>query len=149
MNQKSDACDDQQHDEREWIEQKRKIHLEAARWQSMELLRLQHGERQGRAKLRYNPKNLYESCAREEQGNGSDQRLGQTTAQGSIHTKPASGSSGKQPEMQRGCHSFIKSIWSTFNVLRERNSEMMMARPTAASAAATTMTKKTKIWPLT
>ena len=46
-------------------------------------------------------------------------------------------------------HSLSKSIWSTFSVLRERKTAMMMAKPTAASAAATTMTKKTKIWPVT
>src|SRR5580693_6005200 len=34
-------------------------------------------------------------------------------------------------------------------VWRTRKSAMMMARPTAASAAATTITKKTKIWPET
>ena len=44
---------------------------------------------------------------------------------------------------------FIRLIWSTLSVWRVRKMAMMMARPTAASAAATTMTKKTKIWPVT
>src|SRR5206468_7784951 len=48
-----------------------------------------------------------------------------------------------------GTHNFIRSISSTLRVRRVRKMEMMIARPTAASAAATTMTKKTKIWPET
>ena len=50
--------------------------------------------------------------------------------------------------MCRVVHSFIRSIRSTASVERARKTAMMMARPTAASAAATIMTKKTKIWPL-
>jgi len=38
---------------------------------------------------------------------------------------------------------------SEASVERARNTAMMMASPTAASAAATIMTKKTKIWPFT
>ncbi len=48
-----------------------------------------------------------------------------------------------------GSHSFMRLIWSTLRVWRVRKMAMMMARPTAASAAATTMTKKTKICPWT
>ena len=43
---------------------------------------------------------------------------------------------------------FNKLLLSTFNVSRFRNIAMTSASPTAASAAATTRTKNTKIWPL-
>src|SRR5438270_2542856 len=45
-------------------------------------------------------------------------------------------------------HSFSKFTRSTLRVSRARKTAIMMARPTAASAAATTMTKKTKTCPL-
>src|SRR5579885_178197 len=53
-----------------------------------------------------------------------------------------------QPEMKRVRHSFSRFTWSTFRVSRVRNTAMMMASPTAASAAATTMTKNTNTCPL-
>src|SRR5713101_9341631 len=43
--------------------------------------------------------------------------------------------------------SFIRSTRSTFSVCRLRAIRMMIPRPTAASAAATTITNNTKTWP--
>src|SRR6266702_2323874 len=47
----------------------------------------------------------------------------------------------------RGHQSLSKSTRSTFSVCRLRAIRMMIPRPTAASAAATTITNNTKTWP--
>ena len=63
---------------------------------------------------------------------------------------PAKGRSGNVPKMEeRSVHSFIRSIRSTASVARARKTAMMRASPTAASAAATIMTKKKNICPFT
>src|SRR5579875_1057820 len=82
---------------------------------------------------------------RGKQADRCHQRPGQTAAQDSVQQKSGERQQRNQPEMQRRVHSFIRSIRSTASVERARNTAMMMARPTAASAAATIMTKKTKI----
>src|SRR6185369_2239267 len=66
-----------------------------------------------------------------------------------IQQKPGEGQQRDQPEMEILVHSFIRSMRSTARVARARNTAIMMASPTAASAAATIITKKTKIWPFT
>ncbi len=66
-----------------------------------------------------------------------------------LSRNPAKGSSGISQRWRDLVHSFIRSMRSTDSVARARKTAMMMARPTAASAAATIMTKKTKICPLT
>src|SRR5438094_10608676 len=53
-----------------------------------------------------------------------------------------------QPEIEVWRHSLSRFTRSTFRVSRVRYTAMMMANPTAASAAATTITKKTKTCPL-
>src|SRR5258707_5897961 len=85
-----------------------------------------------------------------------DERARQLAADGSVDEEAGEGKQRNQPEVVvvcRGCghrgHDFIRSTESTFSVSRVRKMAMMMARPTAASAAATTITKKTKIWPET
>src|SRR5215472_67978 len=55
---------------------------------------------------------------------------------------------GNHPKIQVLVHNFSRFTWSTFKVSRVRKTEMMIASPTAASAAATTITKNTKTWPL-
>src|ERR1039458_3131758 len=85
------------------------------------------------------------------------------TAEESVHQKPHQRSEWDKPEtgihdepvMEEyghpliSVHSFIRSIRSTARVARARKTAMMMASPTAASAAATIITKKTKICPFT
>src|SRR2546422_4217487 len=51
-------------------------------------------------------------------------------------------------ECRQSLHHFSKLLLSTFNVSRLRNIAITRASPTAASAEATTSTKKTNIWPL-
>src|SRR5213594_1146910 len=51
-------------------------------------------------------------------------------------------------ECRHTLHHFNKLLLSTFNDSRLRKIAITRANPTAASAAATTSTKKTKIWPL-
>src|SRR5438093_2639447 len=53
-----------------------------------------------------------------------------------------------QPEIEVWGHSLSRFTRSTFKVSRVRYTAMMMASPTAASAAATTITKKTNTCPL-
>ena len=80
---------------------------------------------------------------------GRDQRFRQTTAEQPVQQKADQGQDRDEPQMKAVVHSFIRFTWSTLSVFRVRNIAMMMASPTAASAAATTMTKNTKICPLT
>src|SRR5262249_30596894 len=67
-------------------------------------------------------------------------------AQQAVDGGPGKRQQRNDPEMK--AHSFNKLTRSTFNVSRVRNTEIMIARPTAASAAATTITKNTKTCPL-
>src|SRR5205814_6740447 len=55
-----------------------------------------------------------------------------------------------EPKIKIGIlpHNLSRLTWSMFKVSRVRNSAMMIARPTAASAAATTITKNTNTCPL-
>src|SRR5215472_14334655 len=82
-------------------------------------------------------------------GHSRHQRFWKAAAKQSIHQKPNERDNRNQPKRKGTGHSFIKSTWSTFKVLRVRKRAMIIASPTAASAAATTITKKTKICPLT
>src|SRR5437773_30226 len=54
------------------------------------------------------------------------------------------------PEIQIAIrsHSLSRFTWSMLRVSRVRYTAMMIAKPTAASAAATTITKNTKTWQL-
>src|SRR3954469_25581577 len=85
----------------------------------------------------------------EDEREGRDKRLRQRTDEQAIQQKADEGQNRDKPEMEAVVHSFIRFTWSTLSVFRARKIAMMMASPTAASAAATTMTKKTKICPLT
>ena len=85
----------------------------------------------------------------EDERDRRDKRLGQATAEQAVQQKADERQNRDKPEMEAVVHSFIRSIWSTVSVFRARKTAMMMASPTAASAAATTITKKTKICPLT
>src|SRR5215813_7557362 len=84
---------------------------------------------------------------RTDQGN---QTLRQPFSQNAVENGAEERQHGNQPEQFQWIHlhHFNKLLRSTFNDSRFRNIAITKARPTAASAAATTRTKKTKIWPL-
>src|ERR1019366_3699957 len=86
---------------------------------------------------------------RGKQRHGGHQPLWHPRAEDSVQHKPRKGQQRNQPDIEGSVHSFIRSIRSTARVARARKTAMMMARPTAASAAATIITKRTKIWPFT
>jgi len=85
-----------------------------------------------------------------------DEGAGQTAAQGSVDEESREGKQRNQPEVEAGISSLVSfEVLSSeqvdlvdVGVWRVRKMAMMMASPTAASAAATTMTKKTKICPV-
>src|SRR6266702_1063249 len=80
-----------------------------------------------------------------EQRDSRDQDARKLAAKKSVHHESCEGQQGNQPKMLGVVHSFIRSTLSTWRVFRVRKMAMMIASPTAASAAATTITKKTKI----
>ena len=90
-----------------------------------------------------------EGPERRKEGNSGDDCFGQPATEKAVQEKACKRQQRDQPEMEIIVHSFIRSIRSTASVARARKTAMMMASPTAASAAATIMTKKTKIWPFT
>src|SRR5215469_7838880 len=96
------------------------------------------------------PGSIHGSASAPGQTDERHHRLRQPASQESIDKEPEEGQQRYQRQYeQRFVHSFIRSIRSTASVARARKMAMMMASPTAASAAATTMTKNTKIWPFT
>ena len=86
---------------------------------------------------------------RRQQRNRRNQPLGQPLPSNPFSRNPANGSSGISQRWRDIVHSFIRSMRSTASVARARKTAIMMASPTAASAAATIITKKTNIWPFT
>ena len=149
MNQKPHAGDHQQHDQRELVERKGKVGVENSGlnpWPEGFDIR----QRQ-RRKARRDIQDEQKRRGGKEQRDRRNDRVRQFSAQQPVQQKAGEGQQRNQPEMQcgRAGHSFIRSIESTFRVFRVRKIAMMMASPTAASAAATTITKNTNIWPLT
>src|SRR5438067_443437 len=76
------------------------------------------------------------------------QRSGKPPSEQPIDGGPDQRQQRNQPEVEVHVHSFSRFTSSTFNVSRVRKIEMMIASPTAASAAATTITKNTNTCPL-
>src|SRR5262249_5554517 len=70
----------------------------------------------------------------------------QAPAQDPVEQESGEGKNGDEPELHQ---SFIEFTSSMFKVARFLNTVRIMASPTAASAAATTITKRLKIWPFT
>ena len=76
-----------------------------------------------------------------------NQRLRKSAPDNTVDQKTNEGERGDDPEI---LHQFLsESTSSMFRVVRFLNTVRIMARPTAASAAATTITKNVKMWPLT
>ncbi len=76
-----------------------------------------------------------------------DESFRELPAEYAVEQKPEKGEGGNEPEI---LHQFFsESISSMFSVARFLNTVRMIARPTAASAAATTITKNVKMLPLT
>src|SRR5262249_58418030 len=79
---------------------------------------------------------------------GRDHGVFKTPAEEPVDGRTNERQHGDDPKIEVLVHSFSRFTWSTFRVSRVRKTEIIIARPTAASAAATTITKKTKTWPL-
>src|SRR5882762_7938179 len=81
-------------------------------------------------------------------GDGVDELVRPLGAEKAVDRRAEERQRGNNPEIVENRHqSLSKSTVSTFSDLRLREIMMMMPRPTAASAAATTITKRTKTWP--
>src|SRR5215510_3698946 len=83
-----------------------------------------------------------------EQSHGADHGVLEATSEQPVDGCAYQGQHRNDPKIQVLVHNFSSFTWSTFKVSRVRKTEIMIASPTAASAAATTITKKTKICPL-
>src|SRR6266403_1575086 len=81
-------------------------------------------------------------------GDGVDELVRPLGAEKAVDRRAEERQRGNDPEIvENGHQSLSKSTFSTFSDLRLREIMMMMPSPTAASAAATTITKRTKTWP--
>ena len=146
VDEEANTSDDQQHDQRKLVEPEAILNREAPRGHpggvrlDMRDLRGGHSE-----ELCCNPNGVSERRRGRTQRDGIDQRLGEALAQQAVDRGARQREQGNDLEVQ--VHSLRRFTRSTFNVSRVRKTAMMMARPTAASAAATTITKKTKMWP--
>ncbi len=154
VDEEADAGDDAEHDEREVVDGEGEVDGEAGDGDPG-LADDLNGLRRARS-LHDDPEPTDDRGRNggADECDGGDQRARQLAADGSIDEEAGEGKQRNQPEIVVVCgdrrhrgHDFIRSTESTFSVSRVRKMAMMMARPTAASAAATTMTKKTKIWP--
>src|SRR6266480_1442044 len=146
MDKKSDPGNDQQHHQRELIEIESEICLEVSGANPSG-----HGlhvrRRQGREPDR-DPKRHGESGAAERECHCCNGSRGKPAAKETVDGGADQRQQRNQPEMQVRGHSLSRFTRSTSKVSRVRYTAMMMASPTAASAAATTITKKTKTCPL-
>ncbi len=158
MDEEADAGDDKKHDGGKLIEDESEIDLERAdgdpvKWKSFSSRECEgrdltagwatySGGDDGCAKVVENDR---EGNERREDADERDETPRQAGAEDSVEQEAQERKQRNQPEMCGLVHSFIRSMRSTANVERTRKTAMMMARPTAASAAATIMTKKTKI----
>ena len=111
MNEKTYAGDDQQHDQRQRVEQKGKIGAEGrgfdpGKRQPLDIGQTKPAEAEGDAQ------DQPQRSRGKEQGNGRDQRLAQKTAQQSVQQKADEGQQRDQPQMEGwiSVHSFIRLI---------------------------------------
>ena len=148
VDEEADAGDDQHHDERELVEVKPEIARKSCRPESRRALRGLQCRDSRPARSSQRARQHSRRCRGKEQGDGLDQRVREAAAEKSVDRRSDSGNTGISQRCKFLVISFSRFTRSTFKVSRVRNTAMMMASPTAASAAATTMTKKTKTWPL-
>ena len=151
VNQKADAGDDQQHHRRQRVDLKRKLDLERTRFDpginriAKDAVRRQlpenikgQGERRAHGRRRQRPAVCLPSARPKNRLNHASQQRNQRNPAQQI----VSGALGSASLYHlSSCISWGSRDW------RWRNTDMMMARPITASAAATAMTKKTITWP--
>src|ERR1035438_3529173 len=89
---------------------------------------------------------IRKSRGRSAEGDGISHGRGEALAEQAIDGGASQRQQRNDPKMK--AHSLRRFTRSTFSVSRVRNTAMMIASPTAASAAGTTMTKKTNMCPL-
>src|SRR6266498_4482282 len=109
--------------------------------------------RQGYGSREYLARNdchLHKSRAAKHEGHSSHNSAREPLSHQPIDCGADQRQDRDQPKIEIGLrgHSLSKFTWSIFNVSRVRKTAIMMASPTAASAAATTITKKTNTCPL-
>ncbi len=149
MDEETHAGDDEKHDQRKLIEHEAEIDVQRTDVDPTHRAGFDVG--QGTcwyANPEDAPSCIHHHAERSERGkqrHGGHQPLWHPRAEDSVQQKPGKGQQRNQPDIEGSVHSFIRSIRSTARVARARKTAIMMARPTAASAAATIMTKKTKI----
>src|ERR1043166_3602041 len=144
VNQRPDAGDDENHHRRERIERERDVDAEAARRDPGEqrlrdhaLLRRARDQRQDR-RHRHGERQQDRSTR-----NRGRNRLADAATPESVQREPDE----RKERDERQHHHFNSVNESGFSDSRCRNRLMTIARPTAASAAATVITKNTMIWP--
>src|SRR5579859_3041919 len=81
------------------------------------------------------------------QGHELDDGFRKTPSEKAIDGRAGQRQQWNDPEIEIFGHNFSKFTRSTLSVSRVRKTAMMMAKPTVASAAATTITKNTNTWP--
>src|SRR5207302_9653879 len=156
VNEGADAGDDQNHHRRQLSELQRQGNLQIAhrkplpiakhqrgRW--VELRQLEHGERRGRERQHERA----DACDRDRA-----LRARCSERQRAVHHEARERQRRHHPEQrerERGkrYHPLSRLMFCRSTVWRCRYTARMIASPTAASAAATAMTKNTKIWPAT
>src|ERR1039458_7283014 len=98
-----------------------------------------------------NPQNPEKRKRHAADRDGSDHGLRKPASENTVDQKSGERQQRDQPEVEIEilihAQFFMVSISSMLNVARFLNTVTMMARPTAASAAATTITKNAKMWP--
>src|SRR5208282_834631 len=140
------ARDDQHHNDGKAVEVESVIRLQPA---GADPMRDHFGVRPcaDGQELRDCPQRQGKSRAAEPPGHGSDRLPRKALSEEAVDGSADQRQHRNQPEMQIRRHSLSRFTWSTFKVSRVRYTEIMMASPTAASAAATTITKKTNTCP--
>ena len=155
VDEEADAGDHGEHDQREVIDGEGEVGVEAGDGDPFMSVGTKHRLDCGgcaRGTHRHpQPRDEGGGQRGEEQRHCADDGARQPSPQRPVDQEAGEGKQRNEPEIAcgHGVHDFIRSISLTFSVWRVRKMERMMARPTAASAAATTITKKTKICPLT
>src|ERR1019366_6505046 len=146
VDERTDAGDDHEHDHRELVDGEIPADVEFAALNPGEVVFVKGG----RGEIARGHENLHDPAEREddtEHGDQVDQRLRKFAAEDAVDQEPDEGQDGNEPEI---LHQFFRELISSmFRVSRFLNTVRMMARPTAASAAATTITKNVKMCPAT
>src|SRR6185312_11201220 len=146
MDERADAGHDQQHEHGQLVDREIAAHLERAALQPGEVVLV---DRIGREVARRRINLQHETKGRDDAQNRDqfDHGLRQFAPKNAVDQKANERQRGDDPEI---LHQFLReSTSSMFRVVRFLNTVRMMARPTAASAAATTITKKVNRWPAT